>query len=86
MGVTNALTISTDDLGDITIIGPGAGRRETGFALLADILAIHRVLAISKASEPTPPEGESSEGEEGSPEEPADETPEEGLNEYEDIL
>ncbi len=86
MGVTNALTISTDDLGDITIIGPGAGRRETGFALLADILAIHRVLAISKASELTPPEEEPSEGEEGSPEELTDETPEEGLNEYEDIL
>ncbi len=41
-GVTNALTFSTDLLGDITIIGPGAGKEETGFSILTDILAIHR--------------------------------------------
>ena len=41
-GATNAMTITTDALGDITIVGPGAGRRETGFALLADLLAIWR--------------------------------------------
>jgi len=40
-GVTNALTFITDDLGELTIVGPGAGRRETGFALLTDILNIH---------------------------------------------
>jgi homoserine dehydrogenase len=41
-GVTNALTFTTDLLGDITIIGPGAGKEETGFSILTDILAIHR--------------------------------------------
>ncbi|MFW5691407.1 MAG: homoserine dehydrogenase [Chloroflexota bacterium] len=41
-GATNAITYSTDLLGDVTLIGPGAGPRETGFALLADLLAIHR--------------------------------------------
>jgi homoserine dehydrogenase len=41
MGAKNALTFTTDLLGDITIIGPGAGRKETGFAILSDILAIH---------------------------------------------
>jgi homoserine dehydrogenase len=41
-GVTNALTFTTDLLGDITIIGPGAGKKETGFSILTDILAIHR--------------------------------------------
>jgi len=38
----NALTYYTDELGPVTIIGPGAGRRETGFALLIDLLAINR--------------------------------------------
>ena len=40
MGAKNALTFTTDLLGDITIIGPGAGRYETGFAILADLLRI----------------------------------------------
>ena len=39
-GATNALTFTTDTLGDVTIIGPGAGREETGQALLSDMLAI----------------------------------------------
>jgi len=41
-GATNAITYSTDLLGDVTLVGPGAGRIETGYALLSDILAIHR--------------------------------------------
>lgn len=39
---TNALTYFTDELGPVTIVGPGAGRRETGFALLIDLLEINR--------------------------------------------
>lgn len=42
MGAINALTFTTDLLGDVTIIGPGAGKIETGFSILTDILAIHR--------------------------------------------
>jgi homoserine dehydrogenase len=42
MGTKNALTISTDVMGDITIYGRGAGRQETGFAILSDLLWIHR--------------------------------------------
>ncbi|MFO8110166.1 MAG: homoserine dehydrogenase [Thermoplasmata archaeon] len=42
MGPTNALTFSTDLLGDVTIVGPGAGKKETGFSLLIDILAINK--------------------------------------------
>jgi len=38
----NALTFYTDELGPVTIVGPGAGRRETGFALLIDLLEINR--------------------------------------------
>lgn len=41
-GALNALTFRTDLSGDVTIQGPGAGQIETGFALLIDILAIHR--------------------------------------------
>jgi homoserine dehydrogenase len=37
-GGTNAMTITTDTLGDVTIVGPGAGRRETGFSLLIDLI------------------------------------------------
>jgi homoserine dehydrogenase len=38
-GATNAITFSTDLLGDITLIGPGAGRIETGYAIIGDILS-----------------------------------------------
>jgi len=38
----NALTFQTDELGPVTIVGPGAGKRETGFSLLIDLLEIHR--------------------------------------------
>jgi len=41
-GATNAITFSTQMLGDVTLIGPGAGRLETGYALLTDLLAMHR--------------------------------------------
>jgi len=42
MGATNALTFATDMLGDVTIVGPGAGKIETGFSILTDLLTIHR--------------------------------------------
>jgi homoserine dehydrogenase len=41
-GATNAITFSTDLLGDVTLVGPGAGRIETGYAIVGDLLAIHR--------------------------------------------
>jgi len=41
---TNALTFFTDELGSVTIVGPGAGKRETGFSLLIDLLNINRKL------------------------------------------
>lgn len=41
MGSTNAIMFTTDLLGDVTIIGKGAGKLETGFAILSDLLAIH---------------------------------------------
>ena len=44
-GVTNAITFTTDLLGDITLIGPGAGGVATGFAVLSDILAMHLLWA-----------------------------------------
>lgn len=42
MGANNALTFTTDMLGDVTVVGPGAGRIQTGYAILTDMLAIHR--------------------------------------------
>lgn len=42
MGAQNALTFDTDLMGKITIQGAGAGRIETGFSILSDLLAISR--------------------------------------------
>lgn len=44
VGVTNAVVFKTDYLHDVTIVGPGAGSKEAGYALLVDMLDIHRVL------------------------------------------
>lgn len=41
-GTLNALTFNTDVLGEVTIVGPGAGGTEAGYALLSDMLAINR--------------------------------------------
>ena len=41
-GAVNACTFATELLGDVTLVGPGAGRSETGYALIHDLLAIHR--------------------------------------------
>ena len=42
MGATNAMAIRTDALGEVTIVGPGAGRAQTGFSMLNDLLTIVR--------------------------------------------
>ncbi|MFQ6675632.1 MAG: homoserine dehydrogenase [Fidelibacterota bacterium] len=41
-GPVNAVTFSTDVLGDVTVKGPGAGKEATGFAVLSDLLEIQR--------------------------------------------
>ncbi len=43
-GAVNALTFKTDLSGHITIQGAGAGKIETGFAIMIDVLNIHREL------------------------------------------
>ncbi|MCK5739214.1 homoserine dehydrogenase [bacterium] len=40
MGVTNAITFATDLLGPVTVSGAGAGKQETAFGLLNDLLRI----------------------------------------------
>lgn len=42
-GATNAVSFNTALLGAVTVSGPGAGRIETAFALLSDIIAIHTI-------------------------------------------
>lgn len=39
-GVLNSIVFTTDTLGEVQIVGPGAGRRETGYAVLSDILSL----------------------------------------------
>lgn len=41
-GATNAVSFNTGLLGAVTVSGPGAGRMETAYALLSDIIAIHQ--------------------------------------------
>lgn len=41
-GVMNAVTIHSDTLSEVTIVGPGAGAVQTGQGLLADVLACFR--------------------------------------------
>jgi homoserine dehydrogenase len=43
-GATNAITFTTALLGEVTLVGPGAGRLATGYAILGDLLAIHRTM------------------------------------------
>ncbi len=42
MGAHNALTFDTDLMGKVTVQGAGAGKIETGYSILSDMLAIHR--------------------------------------------
>ncbi len=42
-GATNAITYTTDLLGEVTLIGAGAGGAATGFGLLADLLDVSRI-------------------------------------------
>jgi len=44
MGAQNALTFDLDLMGKITIQGAGAGKTETGYSILVDMLAIQRSL------------------------------------------
>ena len=37
-------TFTTDALKDITVVGPGAGKIETGYALLQDIIELNKRL------------------------------------------
>lgn len=49
-GPVNAASFKTDLLGDVTVTGPGAGRVETAYALLSDIIAIHDGLSAGRRS------------------------------------
>jgi len=44
-GTANILEIQTEALGKVAITGPGAGRIETGFAVLCDLLEIQKSLS-----------------------------------------
>jgi len=41
-GVMNAVTFETDTTDTVTVIGPGAGGRSAGYAMLYDLLEMHR--------------------------------------------
>lgn len=41
-GATNAITYATDLLGEVTLVGAGAGRLQTGFGVLSDLMDIDR--------------------------------------------
>ncbi|HEX7003707.1 MAG TPA: homoserine dehydrogenase [Trueperaceae bacterium] len=58
-GATNAVTFTTDYLGEVTLIGPGAGKLETGYAMIGDLLKIARQggFAAASRSNATGPQG-----------------------------
>lgn len=39
-GATNAITFDTESLGEVTVIGPGAGRAETAYSVINDLQRI----------------------------------------------
>lgn len=45
IGANNALTFDMDLMGKVTIQGPGAGKIETGYSILSDMIVIHRQLS-----------------------------------------
>ncbi|AQQ52406.1 homoserine dehydrogenase [Planococcus lenghuensis] len=47
-GVTNAIVYGCDLLGPVTLSGAGAGKTETGFSLLIDLIAINRMKRLTK--------------------------------------
>ncbi len=47
-GAKNAVTYTTELLGDVTLMGQGAGRVETGYAIVSDMLAINRGLQVNR--------------------------------------
>jgi homoserine dehydrogenase len=54
-GATNAISFKTRLLGNVTVAGPGAGRVETAYALLSDIIAINQAEARPMASRASSP-------------------------------
>lgn len=46
-GATNAISFTTDLLGPVTVSGPGAGRVETAYALLSDIIEMHAASKVA---------------------------------------
>jgi homoserine dehydrogenase len=53
MGVLNAVTIDADAVGELTLVGPGAGGDATASAVAADIIDIARGVAIQPFGRPT---------------------------------
>lgn len=47
-GVMNAITLETDTVREVTIIGPGAGQEQAGQGLFSDLVAIARGLAVAR--------------------------------------
>ena len=43
-GVMNALIVNTDTVGEVTVIGPGAGPEQAGQGIFADFVAVSRAL------------------------------------------
>lgn len=41
-GTLNAVTFSTDTIGEITVVGRGAGGREAGYALFSDLISLSK--------------------------------------------
>ena len=48
MGVTNAVNIAVDVVGEITLVGPGAGGNATASSVLSDLVDIARGITLAR--------------------------------------
>ena len=55
MGVLNAVSIDGDPVGELTLVGPGAGGDATASAVAADIVDIARGIRVPAFGRPPPP-------------------------------
>jgi homoserine dehydrogenase len=53
MGVTNAVTIVADPVGDLTLVGPGAGGNATASSVIADLVDVARNVRLEPFGQPT---------------------------------
>ncbi|WP_293862206.1 homoserine dehydrogenase [uncultured Alsobacter sp.] len=53
MGVTNAVTVSADAVGELTLVGPGAGGNATASSVMSDLVDVARGVTVAPFGRPS---------------------------------